>query len=126
MVRSKCASSRKALCAVTSGFISVLLATACLGGPELGFALEADGTAASRSGQFENAHTMQEAKNAKSERTTAASELGYMPGEVVVVYEPDATAAEKREAADIVDGQTGKEAEFECLCECAYFVYRWR
>lgn len=46
---------------------------------------------------------------AAEERDTAPTELGYMPGEVVVVYEPDATDSEKEQAIQPVEGELPEE-----------------
>ena len=54
-----------------------------------------------------------EAQAAAEERATDPEELGYLPGEIVVIYEDDATDVEKQEALAAVDGETAaEEVEF--------------
>lgn len=51
---------------------------------------------------------------AAQERVSDPLDLGYIPGEMVVVYEEGATEAEREDAIDIVDGVSSSEqAEFE-------------
>ncbi|WP_242370361.1 S8 family serine peptidase [Adlercreutzia muris] len=55
----------------------------------------------------------EEAQAAAEERETAPDELGYFPGEIVVIYEDDANEAEKDDAVAAVDGvAAAEEAEF--------------
>ncbi|MEC4295517.1 S8 family serine peptidase [Adlercreutzia shanghongiae] len=51
----------------------------------------------------------EEAQLAAEERATDAVELGYVPGQVVVVYEEDASLAEQNEVAEVL----GPEQELE-------------
>lgn len=56
----------------------------------------------------------EEASLAAEERSTDIDELGYIPGEVIVVYEDVATDAEKQAAIDVVEGEgSGVEVTFE-------------
>ena len=56
----------------------------------------------------------EEASLAAEERSTDIDELGYIPGEVIVVYEDEATDAEKQAVIDVVEGEgSGVEATFE-------------
>ena len=56
----------------------------------------------------------EEASLAAEERSTDIDELGYIPGEVIVVYEDVATDAEKQAAIDVVEGEgPGVEVTFE-------------
>lgn len=55
----------------------------------------------------------QEAALAEEERATDPDELGYVPGQIVVVYENDATEAEREEAVESLGAEeTDKTAEF--------------
>ena len=56
----------------------------------------------------------EEARLAESERASDPSELGFVPGEVVVVYEGDASASEREAALEDIEGvQLADEATFE-------------
>lgn len=56
----------------------------------------------------------QEAELAEEERATDAAELGYMPGQIVVVYDSDATEAEREEAVESIGAEEdGQMAEFD-------------
>ena len=56
----------------------------------------------------------QEAALAEEERATDVDELGYLPGQIVVVYEDDATEAEREEAVESLGAEeTGEVAEFD-------------
>ena len=56
----------------------------------------------------------EEGRAAAAERAANPVELGYIPGEMVVVYEPGATDAAKEEALEAVEGAVpDKEAEFD-------------
>lgn len=55
----------------------------------------------------------EEAAEAADERATDPAELGYIPGEIVVVYEDGVTPTEKADALETVEGaETDKTAEF--------------
>lgn len=56
----------------------------------------------------------QEAALAEEERATDVDELGYVPGQIVVVYESDATEAEREEAVESLGAEeSGETAEFD-------------
>ena len=56
----------------------------------------------------------EEAALAEEERSTDVDELGYIPGEIIVVYEESASDAEKQAAIDVIEGEeSGAEATFE-------------
>ena len=53
------------------------------------------------------------AARAAQERATDPEDLGYLPGEIVVVYDPDATEAQRDAAAQTVEGNnSASQAEF--------------
>lgn len=55
----------------------------------------------------------EEAAEAADERATDPAELGYVPGEIVVVYEDGVTPTEKADALETVEGaESDKTAEF--------------
>ena len=55
----------------------------------------------------------EEAAEAADERATDPAELGYIPGEIVVVYEDGVTPTEKADALETVEGaESDKTAEF--------------
>ena len=57
---------------------------------------------------------MEEAALAEEERSADIDELGYIPGEIIVVYEESASDAEKQAAIDVVEGEeSAAEATFE-------------
>lgn len=61
-----------------------------------------------------NRTAAQEAALAEEERATDVDELGYLPGQIVVVYEDDATEAEREEAVEALGAEeTGAVAEFD-------------
>lgn len=56
----------------------------------------------------------EEALAAEEERSTDPEELGYLPGQIIVVYEDDATETDKQSAIDSLGAtETDKTAEFE-------------
>ena len=56
----------------------------------------------------------EEAALAEEERSADIDELGYIPGEIIVVYEESASDAEKQAAIDVVEGEeSAAEATFE-------------
>ncbi len=60
------------------------------------------------------AELLLDAQAAAAERAAEPQELGYIPDEIVVVYEPDATAADQEAVADVVGAEAEPEvAEFE-------------
>lgn len=82
-------------------------------GPDGDGLVEAAQDGSTKSGDVR--HTAEEeAQLAESERATDPSELGFVPGEVVVVYEGDASATEREAALEDVEGvQLADEATFE-------------
>lgn len=57
---------------------------------------------------------VEEAALAEEERSADIDELGYIPGEIIVVYEESASDAEKQAAIDVVEGEeSAAEATFE-------------
>ena len=57
---------------------------------------------------------VEEAALAEEERSADIDELGYIPGEIIVVYEESAYDAEKQAAIDVVEGEeSAAEATFE-------------
>lgn len=56
----------------------------------------------------------EESLRAEEERSADPEELGYVPGELIVVYEDSASEDEKQAAIDVVEGEeSGIEASFE-------------
>lgn len=106
---------------VLSGALSVLLAmTVGLGagsGSVRASETIGDGEtplSAGEAGNESSAQTEEEAAKAAEELETSPEELGYVPGEILVVYEDEASGADKVDAAKAVDGTpSDDEAEFD-------------
>lgn len=69
---------------------------------------------AGEAGNESSAQAEEEAAKAAEELETSPEELGYVPGEILVVYEDEASGADKVDAAKAVDGApSDDEAEFD-------------
>lgn len=82
--------------------------------PERFFAAERSGCIVDERAPLAETPVSEGEAQAAVERATDAEELGYVPGQIVVVYEEDATSSDRREAAEELGAEeVGQTVEVE-------------
>lgn len=115
MKRSEKTSFQRVLAGALSVLVAVALVLTCNGYSAAGFASVIGDADTPLAGPAEpSAADADEAARAEAERAESPDDLGYVPGEIVVIYEDGATEAEKDGVSDLVEGAVAsEEAVFE-------------
>lgn len=93
-----------------SVLVAVTLVLTCNGYSAAGFASAIGDNDTPLAGPAEpSAADADEAARAEAERAESPDDLGYVPGEIVVIYEDDATEVEKDAVSDLVEGAVASE-----------------
>lgn len=110
MKRSEKTSFQRVLMGALSVLVAVTLVLTCNGYSAAGFASAIGDNDTPLAGPAEpSAADADEAARAEAERAESPDDLGYVPGEIVVIYEDDATEVEKDAVSDLVEGAVASE-----------------
>lgn len=110
MKRSEKTSFQRVLAGALSVLVAVTLVLTCNGYSAAGFASVIGDADTPLAGPAEpSAADADEAARAEEERAANPNDLGYVPGEIVVIYEDGATEAEKDAVSDLVEGAVASE-----------------
>lgn len=115
MKRSEKTSFQRVLAGALSVLVAVTLVLTCNGYSAAGIASVIGDADTPLAGPAEpSAADADEAARAEAERAESPDDLGYVPGEIVVIYEDGATEAEKDAVSDLVAGAVvSEEAVFD-------------
>lgn len=110
MKRSEKTSFQRVLMGALSVLVAVTLVLTCNGYSAAGFASAIGDNDTPLAGPAEpSAADADEAARAEAERAESPDDLGYVPGEIVIIYEDDATEVEKDAVSDLVEGAVASE-----------------
>ena len=110
MRRSEKTSFQRVLAGALSVLVAVTLVLTCNGYSAAGIASVIGNDDTPMAGPAEpSAAAADEAARAEAERAESPDDLGYVPGEIVVIYEDGATEAEKDAVSDLVEGAVASE-----------------
>lgn len=110
MRRSEKTSFQRVLAGALSVLVAVTLVLTCNGYSAAGIASVIGDDDTPMAGPAEpSAADAGEAARAEAERAESTDDLGYVPGEIVVIYEDGATEAEKNAVSDLVEGAVASE-----------------
>lgn len=110
MRRSEKTSFQRVLAGALSVLVAVTLVLTCNGYSAAGIASVIGDDDTPMAGPAEpSAADADEAARAEAERAESPDDLGYVPGEIVVIYEDGATEAEKDAVSDLVEGAVASE-----------------